>query len=272
MVFLNYISSIFYSAQELLASFFHTLRLLPTPETTDAVIYASLGGILPALFWLWFWTREDKINPEPRGRVGLAFIGGMLAALLAYPLESLVVKMLGIDGNSIGAQIQTFAPIAIITIVLWAVIEELLKYGSAHFTALRSEDFNEPIDGLEYLITAALGFAALENFIFILNQLMAGDILGSIATGHMRFIGASLLHIVSSAAIGACIAREFYKTKTAQVLWRIGGVILAITLHSLFNFFIMYENGSNTFIVFSSVWFMVLFLLILFEKIKKIKK
>lgn len=221
------------------------------------VIYALLGGMLPALLWLWFWLQEDKLNPEPRSRVLLAFWGGMLAVPLVYPIEKIVASHFGMVGT---------------TIILWSVIEEVAKLAAAYFTALRSKAYDEPIDALEYLITAALGFAALENALFILNPLLDGDGIGSVAAGNLRFVGASVLHVVSSGILGYFIGRRFYaKSRMRKALAAATGLAIAIALHALFNAFIIYENGSKTFLVFACVWAAALGILLLFEKIKRIK-
>jgi RsiW-degrading membrane proteinase PrsW (M82 family) len=223
----------------------------------SAFAYALIGGILPALFWLWFWIQEDKLHPEPRGRILFAFWGGMVAVLLAYPLEKIVRTRFGL----------TFP-----TIIGWAVIEEILKFAAAYFTALRSKAYDEPIDAPEYLITAALGFAAIENVFFILAPLLDGNIAQGLATGNMRFIGASLLHVVTSGVLGYCIGREFYQGRLAKYSWRAVGLLLAVSLHALFNQFILYDSGSKTLLAFSLVWIACLGILLLFEKIKRIHK
>lgn len=225
-------------------------------SNNTALLFSLIGGILPALFWLWFWLQEDKLHPEPRGRLMLAFLGGMFAVVICYPIEKLVYGHFGLTTP---------------TIFLWAVIEELAKYLMVAITALHSKAYDEPIDALEYLITTALGFAALENTLFIINPLLEGNALQSLVTGNMRFIGASLLHVVSSAILGYCIGREFYRPMGWKITWRLVGVILAIALHTVFNLFIIYENGSKTFIAFSLVWIIALAVLLLFEKIKKIR-
>jgi RsiW-degrading membrane proteinase PrsW (M82 family) len=225
--------------------------------TTSALFYSLVGGILPALFWLWFWIREDKLHPEPRGRIMLAFLAGMVAVPLAYPIQSWAY---GAFGLGLG------------TILIWAASEEILKFFAADLTGFISRDFDEPMDAMIYLITAALGFSALENTMFILNPLLEGQFHTSFATGNMRFLGASLLHVVTSATVGYFIASEFYRSRAKKILFRIIGITVAIGLHALFNNYILYENGEKTFLVFSFVWMGSLALLLLFEKVKKIKK
>jgi RsiW-degrading membrane proteinase PrsW (M82 family) len=141
--------------------------------------------------------------------------------------------------------------------------------------ALHSRDFDEPLDALEYLIITALGFAALENTLYILNPLLVNNSIQGLITGNERFIGATLVHVVSSALIGYCLARAFYMTKLKRMGLRILGISLAIALHTSFNVFIIRmqetNNDASKFIVFSAVWAMALVVLLLFEKIKRVK-
>ena len=68
--------------------------------------------------------------------------------------------------------------------------------------ALHSVHNKEPIDAMIYCIVVALGFAALENTFFIMDPLLNGEVTKGLLTGNMRFIGSTLVHIVSSASIG----------------------------------------------------------------------
>lgn len=218
------------------------------------IFYAGLAGILPAIVWLWFWLHEDDLHPEPKKTIAKAFIGGMLAMIAVLPLQFLVNKFVG-DTT--------------IKYTLWAFLEELLKLIFVYFTALRTRELDEPIDDIIYLITGALGFAAIENTFYILNELGNGGYVTSIVTANLRFIGASLVHVVASAMIGYTIARTFYKRAIVRAFAITFGIILATTLHTLFNLNIMTANNIDKIKIFGFVWFGVIVVLLLFERIKK---
>lgn len=227
-----------------------------TTVSGNILTFALLGGILPALLWLWFWLREDRKNPEPTGLVAGTFIAGMIAVLITFQLE----KYTG-----------TFIPKGNFLTIVWAGIEEIMKFGAAFLVALRTKDNDEPLDPIVYMVTAALGFAALENTLFILDPLTKNHIMEGIITGNLRFIGASLLHVVSSSAIGVALGISFYKNKITKISALIIGLVSAITLHVCFNFYIINEGSGNILKIFSLVWIGVLLLLFIIEKIKTIK-
>jgi len=221
---------------------------------SSVIFFSLVGGIIPALIWLLFWLREDRKSPEPRGLIMATFIAGMIAVPLVIPLQEWV--------KNFGDQSFTF--------FLWATIEEFFKFGAAWLVALRRKEMNEPIDAIIYMMTAALGFAALENTIFLFHPLQAGNITETLITGNVRFIGASLLHTISSAAIGISIGLSFYKDKMTEITYVTGGIITAILLHTAFNIFIIRESNGITFAVFGFVWIAIVILMLFFEKIKRI--
>lgn len=217
------------------------------------IFLALTGGILPALFWLWFWLREDRLHPEPKSLIIKAFMAGMLSVIPAFVFEHIFF-----------AFIKENQPELIIS---WAFTEELFKYLLIYFAVMKNKDFDEPIDAIIYMITGALGFAAVENFLFVINS---ETIIITLVTTGMRFIGATLLHIVSSATIGATIAFSFYRKKIIKKEFAILGLVTATLLHSIFNLLIIKSTGAGLFITFSFVWLLIIFLLLIFEKIKKL--
>ena len=226
---------------------------MPPVET---MILAFAGGLFPALLWLWFFLREDKLQPEPRLLIFLAFFSGMVATIAALFVEKWIAQFF--EGD--------------ILIFLWAAVEEILKYLAVALTVLWQPFDDEPLDPVIYMITCALGFAALETTLFLLTPLLDGNLSGTILTGNLRFLGAALLHVVSSAAIGFALAFAFYKSYTRKVVHFFVGMAIAIALHALFNFFIIDNTNGTILFVFFFVWLAVIFVFLLFEKVKRISK
>jgi protease PrsW len=218
-------------------------------------VYAALGGFLPALAWLWFWLREDSKHPEPRRLIALAFFAGMLSVVLVIPLQKAVGPLIAHQS---------------LTLIAWAAIEEVMKYFAALATVLWRHDDDEPIDAVIYMIVVALGFAALENTLFLLSPISGSTIGEAIVVGNFRFIGATLLHILSSAAIGVALALFFYRSWRIKIVASLGGVILAVVLHSLFNLLILGVAEEHIIRTFSFVWVGIVGLLAVLEYIKRI--
>ena len=122
------------------------------------------------------------------------------------------------------------------------------------------------------MITIALGFAAFENALFIWNPLAAGQVVESVLTGHFRFLGATLVHVLASGTIGAAMALAFYRTRMVRVLAATLGLCIAIALHALFNFSIMNANGETILGVFLFVWAGIIALILVFETVKRLAR
>lgn len=204
--------------------------------------YAFVGGVLPALVWLYFLLKEDERCPEPRPLIIIAFLAGMLAVAFALPIEQLSKVLLT---SQLGV------------VIAWATTEEVLKYALASLTVLWRRAVDESLDLVIYMITTALGFAALENVMFFFQALTTHGLWGTdgaFLTGNLRFIGSSLLHVVASAAIGFALAIGFRKHRVLRALYAAVGLILAIALHAVFNFLIITGDESHTLFAFFVVW------------------
>jgi RsiW-degrading membrane proteinase PrsW (M82 family) len=217
---------------------------------------AFVAGLIPAIFWVWFWLREDSLKPEPYFLIAITFIAGMAVVPLALPLQRFALEIYP-DSN---------------VMFTWVIIEELLKYAVALAIVFWNREVDEPIDMVIYLIVIALGFAALENALFVFNPLMIGDYFNSALTGGFRFLGATLLHVLASGTIGMFLAFTYYKSKMVQMVAGTIGLFVAIVLHALFNFFIMGASGTTILGVFLFVWIGIIILFLLFERVKMLER
>ena len=131
-------------------------------------------ALAPALFWLWVFIRRDR-NPEPAWLLVRTFLWGAAMVIPAGLLEAGIESALGTT----------------VMFLLVGLIEETAKLIAAS-NVLKHHEFDEPIDGLVYATAATLGFATLENALYMLEG-GAGLILlrGPISTlGHILFAGA----------------------------------------------------------------------------------
>ncbi|MFA6050854.1 MAG: PrsW family glutamic-type intramembrane protease [Candidatus Paceibacterota bacterium] len=220
------------------------------------ILLSFAGGILPAVLWLGFWMREAR-HREPRRLIVGTFFLGMASTIVAGVLEKSVSLV--------------FIEYTTISFLLWSVIEESVKYLSAYFGGLRSRFCDDPIDPTIYLVTAALGFAAAENVLFLYDALLDGGISSGISSIVDRFVGASILHIVASGVIGLAIGLTFNKSVHARRIATYIGLFVAIILHTAFNRFII-EGTGHALWVFSSTWIGLVVVILILEKIKSVKK
>src|SRR3989344_7593108 len=161
--------------------------MLSDPKT---LVLAFAGGMVPALLWLWFWLKQEEKNPEPKGVLALVFLMGIVAVAFVLPIQKYIQAEVG------GEELR---------LVLWASAEEVLKYIAVLLVLYRTKFIDEPIDWPIYMITAALGFAAIENMLFLIKPLSSGATAVGLLAGGLRFLGANLLHSISSGILGIAL-------------------------------------------------------------------
>jgi RsiW-degrading membrane proteinase PrsW (M82 family) len=221
---------------------------------TKTLIIAIIGGLLPALFWLWFWLREDSEHPEPKLIVALTFILGMITVVIVVPIQRYFSIYITDEKTSI---------------IVLSSIEELAKFAIAYVSILRSRVINEPIDYAIYMVTIGLGFAALENILYLIYPISGHDTVVGLLTGHLRYLGSTLLHAITSALIGISLGLSFGLKRRVRLLYCLVGIGASITLHSIFNFFIMKDNGTQFIQVFGFLWVVTIISILLFEKLRR---
>ncbi len=225
-------------------------------QNPTAFFIALAAGTLPAVLWLFFWLREDGTGAqrEPRGLVMFTFIAGMLSVLLVLPAQRLIAEAIA-DRTA--------------QIALWAASEEIIKYVAFWLVLAKSPHLDEPVDYAIYLISAGLGFAALENAMYLLNPVSTASTTVSFLTGNMRFLGSTLLHAVTSGVLGISLGLGFFRWPSTRMLFGMIGLGAATALHGVFNFFIMQKNGENFIQVFGFLWVVTIIVMLLFEKLRR---
>ncbi len=152
-------------------------------------------------------------------------------------------------------------------VVAFAAVEEILKFLVFYMVAYKSDFNDEPIDPAVYLITVALGFAALENIFYVIAPATQEGLTAGLLTGGFRFFGSTLLHTIASAFIGIFISLAPRGTKTIGMLLGVAG---AIFLHSTFNFFILKNDTASFLQVYGYLWVAAIINLVILEKLRRL--
>lgn len=197
---------------------------------------ALIVPMIPGVIWLWIFYRTDWYDPEPKrlifGTFGLgvlaivpAFVGERLAGMVYPFLEHIEQAALSGSGAALPMLVGCF--------VVIGPCEELSKFLAVRLFVYRHREFDEPLDGIIYAAAAALGFASLENVLYVIDW----------RTGHVHWgtLGVrSLLalpgHVIFAITWGYALGRQKFDPRYR--VWPL--VLAAAMLHGLYDFLLMF--------------------------------
>ncbi|HEX7838236.1 MAG TPA: PrsW family intramembrane metalloprotease [Kofleriaceae bacterium] len=188
-------------------------------------LQVALSGAIPALLLMWIVDRLDAKRPEPRGTRRLVVLVGMLSVIPALILE-LVLSSLAV--GRIEPQI-TYQGSSYQAFVVAAGIEEACKILMVYWVVWRRPEFDERMDGIVYASRGGLGFALVENVIYLLNQ---HSLQGQLVVWVERALLAVPGHAMWSGMIGAMAARRRFDGTGPGLL---GGYLLAVAFHGAYD-------------------------------------
>ena len=232
------------------------------------IIYVILG-VIPALIWLAYYLRED-VHPEPKGMIWAVFLWGAVITIPTFFIQIGLTTLLN------GVEINFMVKSLIYWFLVIAFTEELFKYIVIRVKVVNSRHLDEPLDIMLYMVIAALGFAAVENILYLLvpaGQMPLDQlIIRTLAINFIRFVGAIFLHTLCSAVVGYALAISFCEEKN-RIISVFVGMLTATLLHGLYDFSIITLNGAYMKISVATVIILTLSLLVFsgFEKLKKMK-
>ncbi len=240
--------------------------------------YFAILSFLPSIIWLLFFLRED-VRPEPNKTILKVFIYGMISTLpvlLLGIITGYILRSLNVSG---------FILVLVEVAFIAAITEELAKYMVVKHSVLNSSECDEPVDIMIYAITAAMGFAALENalFLFPIKEFLAYVSISAPALidnslslrqagigSFIRFMSGTFLHALVSGVMGYYIAVSILNNKNRKKLI-IKGLIIAMALHGLYNSSIIMSETNEWFLFLAPLTLITLFIVVFlcFSKLRK---
>ena len=219
------------------------------------VVLALTLAIIPAVIIVIYFYRKDKAKPEPKGLIIRIFLLGLFSTLPALILEMLISEFSGIL-----KPYHILYPIFKAFLVA-AFVEESLKLFIVRRVAFRKKCFDEIMDGIVYAVVAGMGFACLENILYVLGK--------GLNVAILRAFTAIPLHAAVSVIMGYYIGMaKFSKDKGTERLLICKGFLLAVFFHGLYDLCIFAVPLWNPFMALGIVPVLIWVIILARRKIK----
>jgi protease PrsW len=188
-------------------------------------------AIAPGLAIILYIYRKDSYDKEPKKCLLISFLLGMLSTLPAIAIQLIAAKVFGdISGVS---SIKFYAFFAFIIV---GCSEEGSKFAMVRLYAYPKKVFDEPFDGIVYSVMVAMGFATLENILYVEQH--------GIGTAIIRMFLSVPAHASFGIIMGYYIGlAKFNKEKS--IFYFIKGLVLAIFFHGAFDFFLFLQDNTR---------------------------
>lgn len=220
--------------------------------------------VLPVFFWIWFFRRLDKKDPEPQKLLFKVFRYGFGALVIALVIEYFVdraffpeaIRFVALDLEAT-LDWRIFVSVAL-SFFLAGPIEEILKYLALKWAIFKNPQFNQVADGIVYGTVLALGFAFIENTGYFFDAYASLQSSEFVAVIFVRGVMTTMLHVVATGILGLFVARsKFVKGSNPNEVYK--GILIASLLHGLYNVFSFFLLGMllNVFMIFGAVMFLV---------------
>lgn len=187
-----------------------------------ALLFLIVVSVVPAIGWVWFFYRQDRYESEPLFLLIRTFVLGMIAVIPAIAWEQPFEAWFVEPPNVLAQLLAVF--------VVVGLGEELFKFFAVYVAVWRSRHLNEVMDGIVYAVTAALGFAAVENLLYTATF--------GLEVAPARALVASLAHASFSGVMGFHFGwARLYAAKPERSL--LTGIALAGGLHGVYDYILV---------------------------------
>lgn len=188
-----------------------------------AALLASLAPVFIILFYIYF---RDKYDKEPLGMLIKALLLGIFIVIPVIFVERMLMSLMPQSGKVAEAAYHAF--------VVAGFTEELFKFLALYILVWRSPSFNEKFDGIVYAVFVSLGFAGVENVLYVMD--------GGMQTALTRALTAVPAHAIFGITMGYYLGIAYmYKELRRSYLAR--AICIPILLHGIYDFILMVEIG-----------------------------
>ncbi len=188
---------------------------------------------------------RDKYDREPIRLLLLALLSGALAVIPILFVEQFLDGFAVLFAGIFAAAWKAFA--------VAGFTEELFKFTALYLLIWKSPEFNDKFDGIVYAVFVSLGFAAVENVLYVTGN--------GYSTGITRAITAVPAHAIFGVTMGFYFGMAKFFEKERSVLKR-KALFIPMLLHGVYDF-ILFTGFA---------WLTIVFMVFLFTCIIPLSK
>ena len=189
-------------------------------------LYLLALAIAPGIAICFYIYFKDKYEKEPIRLLVISFILGVLSVIPTLLLSELGTYFFGFEPTSSNLVFSLIS-----CVIGIGLVEEFSKFIFVRYYAYKKDDFNEPFDGIVYCVIVSMGFATIENILYVAAS--------GASTGWLRMFTAVPMHAVFAIVMGYYLGvQKSFGVKTAALQ----GLLLASLLHGVYDFVLMYPG------------------------------
>ena len=219
-----------------------------------------LLGILPVAFILYYVYKNDS-RREPRLLLSVFFMSGIFSCFLVIQVSKILKSFIPLFNMSLNE--MTIFQILLYAFLGVALVEELLKWIMVYFIGYYHKEFDESYDIIVYAAFVALGFAFLENILYLYQM-------SSIKTALLRAISSIPGHACDAVFMGYYLSlakvSHLKMNYNSEKKYIVLSIILPVIFHGIYDFCLM--SGKD----FLAILFIAFILMLYFFSYKKLKE
>jgi len=163
---------------------------------------------------------KDKHEREPIGLLMRSFLFGVLSIFVTLAISRVISQFITIDETNLSEQ-------AVHAFFIVALVEEFSKFIFVRGILYNNKNFNEPFDGIVYTVMVGMGFATLENILYVFNG-------GGVGTAIMRMFTAVPAHATFAVLMGFYLGKAKFEHKKSYYAFHALGV--ATLFHGAYDY------------------------------------
>jgi protease PrsW len=189
------------------------------------------AAVAPALLLVRYFRRLD-LFPEPDEIITRTFFLGVAAIVPVVVVVLLVQAIRPPPATALGHALY-------MATIASAIPEEAIKFLILYHYVRHHSEFDEPMDGLVYGATASLGFACLENVLYVIG---AGDDWMAVAV--VRGLLAVPSHGLGGVIMGFYFGRAHFEPDRRRLDYALA-LLVPTALHAAYNFPLFYADALD---------------------------